>query len=660
LNDKFGIHAALLLAILVFTAAIYAPGLRGPFAFDDFNNIVRNKNLVFDGSSVEDVRQALLSGIAGPLKRPISMLSFAANRTTTGLDPFGFKLTNLAIHLLNGLLVYSLVRRLLALREKHFGERFNGAPIIAAAACALWLVHPAQLTSVLYVVQRMTSLSATFVFCGLLLYLSCRAQLLAGRPWLWRLWIGVPTMMLLGSLTKENGALLPVFALTIEYCLLQFKSAPKRRVGSLAQFYLLFVALPVLAAVAYMVLNPEWLQKPQLARPYTVFERVLTESRVLFLYLKLLVFPSIADFALYYDDFRISRSLLDPPTTVLAVGTLTLLLTAALVLRRRTPWFAFAVLWFMAAHLLESTVIMLELVHVHRNYIAYLGPILAGSVAVSRLPVAKSSRIGPWAVVTLVLATGGITALRAQQWSNPSELAAYEVHHRPGSARANYDLGRLYYIAHYNSKKDEYLSKARQYFERSSELDRNSINGLVGLLIINSGARYQAEDPAMAELIRRLQHRPVTPSDVHYLRSLVDCQGEETCNRPTGDILNIYGAALGHPGLHGKIKADLLALTGMYYANHLRDLPACIRLMNEAVGLVPTDPNHRLNLVQAYLAQGDIDAGSTELRKAASLDSFGVYRERIDSLERDIEELRKTDATPQHTVGLRTNPTGAD
>ena len=90
----------LLLAVLTF--AVYSPGLHGTFSFDDGPNIVQNNALKIHSWSPDSLWQAALSGDAGPLKRPVAMLSFALNYLTTGLDPYYFKLTNLFIHLLSG------------------------------------------------------------------------------------------------------------------------------------------------------------------------------------------------------------------------------------------------------------------------------------------------------------------------------------------------------------------------------------------------------------------------------------------------------------------------------------------------------------------------------------------------------------------------------
>src|SRR5690606_22250451 len=154
--------------------------LGGDFIFDDWSNILQNERLQVDHVSSEAIWQAALSGDSGPLKRPVSMLSFWANYYTTGLNPFFFKVTNLLIHLGNVLALFMLAGLLLrapALRATAAIEPVSVALIVAT----IWLVHPLNLTAVLYIVQRMTSLSATFVILALVCYVVGRHRLLEGK-----------------------------------------------------------------------------------------------------------------------------------------------------------------------------------------------------------------------------------------------------------------------------------------------------------------------------------------------------------------------------------------------------------------------------------------------------------------------------------------------
>jgi len=201
-------HRWLLAAAFLVTAAVYWPGLSGGYLFDDYPNIVDNHGVQPHDASLPSLVRAALSSPSSEFKRPLASLSFAANYLATGLDPYWMKLTNLVIHLLNGLLVFLLARALLLtatlvppdpspvgahpvrdgscrnVREEH--SRTGCAPtglnqrdgIVAALIAAGWLLLPINLTGVLYVVQRMESMANLFVLAGLIGYVAGRRRML--------------------------------------------------------------------------------------------------------------------------------------------------------------------------------------------------------------------------------------------------------------------------------------------------------------------------------------------------------------------------------------------------------------------------------------------------------------------------------------------------
>ncbi len=172
---------ALLLAVLCSIGLLaYSPGLSGDFLFDDDANIVHNDNIHIHKLTPASLKGAALSGHSGPLKRPVSMLSFALNYYFAGLDTFYFKLTNVVIHLLNGIGLFFLTRLILAAYRERHEPRLTDRHllVLSLAVSAAWLLHPLNLTGVLYVVQRMTSLSALFVIWGLVLYMAGRRRMI--------------------------------------------------------------------------------------------------------------------------------------------------------------------------------------------------------------------------------------------------------------------------------------------------------------------------------------------------------------------------------------------------------------------------------------------------------------------------------------------------
>jgi hypothetical protein len=159
-----GFALALLLAWLC-----YRPALSGTFQLDDVANL--------DGlAAVSDYDSTLNfigSGAAGPLGRPIAMLSFALQADSWPQDAAAFLRVNVLIHLLNAILVA------LCLLRVAVGMRIDmtKAMTIAALSASAWVLMPLLASASLLVVQRMSTLSATFVLLGLIGYLFARARI---------------------------------------------------------------------------------------------------------------------------------------------------------------------------------------------------------------------------------------------------------------------------------------------------------------------------------------------------------------------------------------------------------------------------------------------------------------------------------------------------
>lgn len=127
-------------------------------------------------------------------------------------------------------------------------------------------------------------------------------------------------------------------------------------------------------------------------------------------------------------------------------GVLAGLLGAVTLLIKKLPLFALDILWFFAAHSLESTILPLELVHEHRNYLASFGILLALVVLLAHLLSARQKIFGVLSVC-LVLAFSIVLYQRSSIWSNDFTHAEYEARNKPNSPNAVFELGQRYYVA---------------------------------------------------------------------------------------------------------------------------------------------------------------------------------------------------------------------
>ncbi|MGH8605057.1 MAG: tetratricopeptide repeat protein, partial [Gammaproteobacteria bacterium] len=265
------------------TFLVYYPGLVGGYLFDDETNILLNDALRIERLAPKELGQAALSGNSGPLGRPVSMISFALNYRLTGLDPFYFKLTNLFIHLLNGAGLFVLSNLLLTGIRRYQTIQLTDSRItcIGFIIASVWLLHPLAVTSVLYIVQRMTSLAALFQIAGLIFYVWARMRLDEGKSSIVALAAGTICLTLISALSKENGVLLPIYALCIEAFLFGFRANENKVRYFLMAFFVLVVLMPVLFAAAALCVNPESLLGGYRIRDFSLVERLLTQTRLL-------------------------------------------------------------------------------------------------------------------------------------------------------------------------------------------------------------------------------------------------------------------------------------------------------------------------------------------------------------------------------------------
>jgi len=409
---------------LTLTLVIYWSGLTGTFLFDTIPNLSPLKDLP-DDPSIKHLFRFVLSGTSGPTGRPVALLSFLINDSAWPTTSFPFKYTNLLLHLINGVLVFWLTHRLLATIQ------YEKPLVVAMLTCLIWLIHPLQISTVLYVVQRMTELSTLFTLVALIIWLYGRESISRGDIFAtWRTTLLIMFSGLLALFSKENGALIPLYILALE---IAFNSG-NRRSASLNRWLIYFAVLPTLLLIAYFLYQGlttntwEW-------RSYSLTERLLTEARALSNYLFQIMIPRIHGAGLFHDDFPVSTSLLKPVETLPSVLFILTLAISAWHLRRRRPLYSFAIAWFFAGHMMESSVLPLELYIEHRNYLPMMGILLALVTGIFTL----TKRLRKPSILLLtgyIAACAGQTYLHTDLWGKPIESATIWAKENPESLRA--------------------------------------------------------------------------------------------------------------------------------------------------------------------------------------------------------------------------------
>ncbi|MCP4040420.1 MAG: hypothetical protein GY731_00490 [Gammaproteobacteria bacterium] len=512
-----------LFAVYVFCIVAYWPGLQGPMMLDDHPQFAS----LFEAAErgVEPLGGYLISD-SGPLGRPVAMASFLANAMSAGDRMVYWKFTNLMLHLITGLLVFLLSRRLIGWVRK--GS--EGRPAwMALLIGGMWLLHPLHVSTVLYTVQRMTELSALFVFAGLLSYVHGRCRQVHGAKGMHWVALAFVLFLPLAAFSKENGLLLPLLAFLIELFLFRFRGSRfERRV--LTGFFLAFLLLPLLLASVVLVWRfEELILAGYEGRAFSLEQRGMTQFRVVLFYLYLLLVPVQRNMGFFHDDFPLSFGWLTPPDTLLALLVCLALIGFAWRMRDRSPLVGLGILFFFGAHLMESTIYPLELAFEHRNYLPSFGVFLSLIGAVERLLDSRLMRI--WIPVGIISLLIILTWIRAGTWSARSSLYEYAYISHPSSHRARAELS-------------QYLTEKGRYPEALAILDsRQGSAPMLHRLYIHCllSRSLKVKDLARVEGVL---HSPIDNYTVTGLIEIARMGLDNNCRFSHSDYLSLLNRAV--------------------------------------------------------------------------------------------------------------------
>lgn len=466
------------LVIAITTTVIYQPGIYGPFVFDDHGNIQENTQIRMTELTSTSVIDAAMSGRAGPLKRPISMLSFGLNYYfADGYQYFSFKLTNVFIQIACACLAFILCLQLFRLPIVQKASKLDNKTVqlVAFSAAIVWAAHPINLTSALYIVQRMTSLSTLFTLATLCFYIQARNNGYYKSPAKSVcIYFSSFTCFLLAIFSKENALLIPAYLLLIEWLFFTHKQ-PWIRFSKLPVLAKRFVYITLfIGTIIAITFAFEYATNSYGSRSFTLTERVLTETRILVFYISLIILPRINAFGLFHDDIPLSTSLIEPWTTLPSILFIVALIIFALRCRINKPLVSFGILFFFTAHLLESTIFGLEIAHEHRNHLASLGVIVALVGFFIHQP-SFNKRIYIIASCVFFMVLGATTMFRAYQWQNDYTLASYEASHHPESPATLALLSNTAYKYQEYTVAEDAINTARTLLPTESAYAINSL-----------------------------------------------------------------------------------------------------------------------------------------------------------------------------------------
>lgn len=598
------------LAVAVIQGALvfilYGETIHSPFLFDDINNITENTSIRVTELTPSALFEAA-GGSRGIKSRGIAYMSFAVNYYFHGTDVAGYHLVNMIIHLLAGIFLYLVLKKTLdlSLAAHHKPD----SRLIAFFASLLWLVHPLHTNTVTFIVQRMNSLAALFCIIAIFLYVQGRTAPATARRYLF--FFAALAAWFLALASKPIAAPLPLIILLYEWYFFQGLSRAwiKKILPCLA-------GLPVLLyLVAFWSLGSEPFQAYISGYDgwhFTFWQRLLTEPRVIFRYLSLLLFPLPARLIFDYT-FDLSLSPLVPLTTLPAILGLAALFLLAAFYAKKEPLLSFALAWFFACLALE-TIWPTALIFEYKTYMPSMLFFLFFPVLGLRF-----IRIKPLAIAGLILVSllfSLWTWERNKVWHSEISLWNDVIKKQPLSARAYGNLGRALSLQGKQKEAIEKLNRALELIEKNkNRFGEESARGTgmraiihdnLAIIYRKAGNYAQAENNARQAilLVPTLFNSHLSLAIIHekrgeHRKALAIFEKIAAQKYDTADLHNNWGVS--------------------YFA--LGEREKAVDRFLRAIEIDPLHGEAHYNLGVAYAAMGMYDRANREMLKGMQLQS---------------------------------------
>jgi len=500
--SRWPVYLFLLTAV---TILAYRPAWHGGFLWDDDAYVTNNELL----TAPDGLRRIWFSFESPSQYFPLVYTTFRIERALWGLNPAGYHVVNVLLHVVNALLVWRLLARL----------KVPGAWL----AGAIFALHPVQVESVAWITERKNVLMGFFFLLTLLTWIEFLEQQMTRR---WRLYLLALVLYALALLSKTTACTLPAALLLILW--LQKRAINKERLVQVVPFLILGIAMGLLTV---------WWERYHQGTRGPLFalgpiERILIASRAVWFYLGKLFWPSNLTFI--YPRWMVSPThLLDYAWLAAGGGA-----CAAIALAKKHVGRSLevAALYFVATLSPVIGFIMLytfryTFVADHYQYLASIGPIALASAGVATLAAAfKESRhfiLG--AGVCILVALAMLTWRQSTMYADIEALWRTTIARNPDCWMAHNNLGIV--LAQKNEI-DEAIAHYRKTLEMSpdfADADYNLGSALLqkgeidaAILHCQRAVTIQPNDPeAQVGLGNALfQKGLIDESIVHYQKAL--------------------------------------------------------------------------------------------------------------------------------------------
>lgn len=594
-------HAVALALLVIFTIAAFYPALHNGFLDYDDDTLYLN-NPAFRGLGPKQLRWMFTTFLMGHYQ-PLTWVTLGLDYVIWGMNPFGYHLTNLILHVLNAILFYFLALRLISFAIPR-GEDF--AAVIGAAAAAIFFsIHPMRVESVAWLTERRDVLSGAFVLLTLHAYLTA-AQTespAARKKWL-ALALGAYALSLL---SKAVGMTLPVIFLILDvYPLRRLGGGRERWYGREVRevwleklpFFLLALVAAATAAVAQhdshaMANLSQYGIAPRVAQIFYSF---------VFYFWKTIVPASLLPMYEPAADFNPFQ------TVYFACALFVAAASAALVFFRKVwpaglaVWLSYLIMILPVSGIAQSGP---QFVAVRYSYLACLGFALlagAGVAYVWRRWRAATSAMTAVAA-TLALMIVGLTYLTRQQvwiWHDTETLWRYVLAVEPRSSVAHNDLGNILVKRGEMKASIEEYRQAIRFKPRSGIYHFNLAN-----VLVNQGQT----DEAIEEYRYAVYYAP------YFSRAYFNLAYHLTSKGELDEAIEMYRRAVREDPSYSRAYNNL----GRILVGRGR-LDEAVFIYRKAIEAQPDFALAYANLGHALVLQGKVNEGAKSIDRALEFD----------------------------------------
>jgi tetratricopeptide (TPR) repeat protein len=653
--------------IVLAVVAAYSNSFSGPFVCDDIPAIVNNPTI----RHLQSIGQVLSPPRNGETVsgRPLLNLSLGLNYALGSTAVWGYHAANLAIHVLNALLLLGILRR--TFHSPALSPRFGVAgPRIAWAIALLWAVHPLQTESVTYVAQRAESLAALFYL--LTLYCAIRGAEAARAPgW----YAAAVSACFMGVASKEVTATAPlvVFLYDRTFFAGSFGQAWLRRRGLYLGLAATWVPLALLLIGTHGRGN-----SVGFSSAITAWQYALTQCTAIARYVRLSCWPS--GLCLDYG-VSVART---PGEIVPGALLLVVLASATLWALVRRPGAGFLGAFFLAMLAPTSSFVPIatQTIAEHRMYLA-LAALIAAAVVGGNLLLAELLRwlkvpkprrtvlhgtIAAALVASATVALGTRTWLRNEDYRTEVSVWDVTVRQSPLNARAHYSLGEALAT---RGQFDEAIAQFQQALEIQPDIvaAHNNLGALLG--------RRGRFDEAVAHYRKALEIKPDVAAAHYNLGNALAARGQ--FDEAIADFQQALQIQPGSAEVHNNLANVLLARGNLdeavtHYRKALEIEPGialahynlgnvlatrgqfdeAIAQLDQALEIQPDIAAAHNNLGHILAGRGQLDEAIAHYHKALQIQPGHVNAQRnLAAALSEREELLKSLAERREALRLR-------